>query len=300
MNFYQRVFLIVLSAALTYAVGCLITNPDAIQINLQKQNDIYAFTKKTLYYDSYENALLNDVILPNNIKTSLRDIHGLREQKKLILRSLFGKNNKIFKNIQNNKGVLIYGPPGTGKTMMAQAIAKDANMPIILFNVTNIENKLLGESNKYVHALFSLANKLSPCVVFIDEIDCVCSTRNEFDQSHVNTLKSVMLTHMDGLLGDGRNNVFVGATNRIGSIDPAFKRRIPVSVEIPIPELDDIRAMLRDNMDVSDDVVTNIAYICLGLSFSDIRQLCQLVGSTYEPHMDIVTCFNDNSKFIHV
>lgn len=300
MDFYQRVFLLVLSAALTYAVGCMITNPDTMQINIQKQNELYAFTKKTIYYDNYENALLNDVILPNNIKTSLRDIHGLLEQKKLIVRSLFGKNNEIFKNIQNNRGVLLYGPPGTGKTMLAQAIAKDANLPIILFNVTSIENKLVGESNKYIHALFSLANKLSPCVVFIDEIDCVCSSRNDFDQSHVNTMKSVMLTHMDGLLGNGGNNVFIGATNRINSIDAAFKRRIPVCVEIPIPELEDIQVMLRKTLSLSEEVVKNISYICLGLSFSDIRQLCQLVSSTYEPHMDIVSCFNDKAKFIHV
>ena len=300
MEFYQRVFLLVLSAALTYVVGCVVSNPDAIQFNLQKQNEIYAFTKKSMYFDGYENALLNDVILPRDIKTSMRDIHGLFEQKKLIVRSLFGKNHAIFKTMRNNRGVLLHGPPGTGKTMLAQAIAKDANMPMILFNVTNIENKLLGESNKYVHALFSLAKKLSPCVIFIDEIDCVCGTRNDFDQSHVNTMKSVMLTHMDGLLGDGCGNVFIAATNRISSIDPAFRRRIPVSVEIPVPDVDDIQVMLRDTLNVPEEAIAGISYICLGLSFSDIRQLCQLVGSSYEPGMDVVSCFNEHSKFIHV
>ena len=211
-----------------------------------------------------------------------------------------GKTTRYSRTFKTTEGVLLYGPPGTGKTMLAQAIAKDANMPIILFNVTSIENKLVGGEQQVHSRAVSLANKLSPCVVFIDEIDCVCSTRNEFDQSHVNTMKSVMLTHMDGLLGNGGNNVFVGATNRIDSIDAAFKRRIPVCVEIPVPELEDIQVMLRKTLSVSEEVVKNISYICLGLSFSDIRQLCQLVSSTYEPHMDIVSCFNDKAKFIHV
>lgn len=289
IDFIQKIFLLLLGGYITTMVSHQIMQPD-VSIDHEKMSDIQKYTGHA-FFNPYELSLMEDVFLPTDIRVRMKDIYGLKEEKIMIIRSLFGSKNKIFKNVTNTKGILLYGPPGTGKTMLAQAIAKDANMPLICFNVANIENKLLGESNKYINALFTLSQKIAPCILFIDEIDCVCGSRNAFDQSHVNSMKSVMLTHMDGLASANPRTIFIGATNRIDAIDPAFKRRVPIHIPIPIPDFDTIRHLVRSLLDADDTTIRDISMICLGMSCSDVRQLCHLVSTTYDGSESVTQCF---------
>jgi SpoVK/Ycf46/Vps4 family AAA+-type ATPase len=301
--FYQRIVLMCLGSAMTYYCSLQLLehmNTHDMHIDHVAKSHLDIFMKRTIDLSAHELSVLNDVILPCDIQVSLKDIYGLKNEKKLIKKSLFGHKDIIFKNTENTKGILLHGPPGTGKTMLAQAIAKYANMPIICFNIANIENKLFGESNKMISALFSLSEKIQPCVIFIDEIDCFGSSRNPLDQSHVNNMKSMMLTQMDGVSKTTNKTIFIGATNRPDSIDPALRRRIPIGVEISLPDLHSISHLLNQLIDISTDDIHTIASMCVGLSCSDIRQLCNTVSTVYTPHMNIIECFRNNMRLLDV
>ena len=83
--------------------------------------------------------------------------------------------------LQPPLGILLYGPPGCGKTMIGKAIATSINAQFFDFNIANVKNKFVGESEKSLTALFSLARKLQPSVIFVDEIDSYLKTRDEMD-----------------------------------------------------------------------------------------------------------------------
>ena len=300
VDFMQKIFLLVLSGYITYLVSIHLMHSDT-QVDNARLLHITKYAGKGVQFSHHEQQLLDDIYLPSELKIKMDDIYGLQEEKNKIQRAFFGKPHNIFKDVQkgDGNGVLLYGLPGTGKTMMAQALANESQVPLICFNISNIENKLLGESNKTVQALFTLAQKLKPCMLFIDEIDCICGTRNMLDQSHVNTMKSVLLTYMDGIASD-KGITFIGATNRMDAIDPAFKRRIPIHVEIPLPDVETIQHMLRSTINTDDKTIEDISMICLGLSCSDIKQLCHLVSTTYEEGMSLLESFNANSRLVHV
>lgn len=304
-QFLQRIFFIVLGAYLTYYFSLqLLEQANLGDIDMdtcnKNKSKIESYMKKQYTFNNYEMTILQDTYLPNELHVKYSQIYGLKKEKKTILTSLFGKPNKIFKKCSNTKGVLLHGPPGTGKTMLAQAIAKESRLPLINFNIATIENKMYGESSKYITALFTLARKLSPCIIFIDEIDCIGASRNPLDQSHVNNMKSIMLTMIDGIKPkDDHKIVIIGATNRIESIDPALKRRIPLQIDISYPTYDDIYSFLKSMISVSEDDLNIIASACIGMSCSDIKQLCNTVSTQYNDGDNIVELFENNISNIN-
>jgi ATP-dependent 26S proteasome regulatory subunit len=152
------------------------------------------------------------------------------------------------------KGVLLYGPPGCGKTMLAQALAKESGATVINITASVLTDKGCGESTKVVTGLFSLARKKQPSIIFIDEIDAILRKRRKDDNQALAMMKAQFMMYVvstrffvmrpashdnrslwDGLLSGSDQILILGTTNRIQEIDPAFLRRMPKQVFLPLP-----------------------------------------------------------------
>ncbi len=180
--------------------------------------------------------------------------------------------------LQAPKGVLLYGPPGCGKTMIAKACASESSANFISIRMSNVMDKWFGESNKLVSAIFSLANKLQPCIIFIDEIDSFLRERQAMDHEVTAMLKAEFMTLWDGLTSDGRI-VVLGATNRPNDIDTAFLRRMPKRFAVKLPNADQRRKILNVHLkDASLDPDFDLELVIsrtAGMSGSDLKEICR-------------------------
>lgn len=240
---------------------------------------------------NYEKILLAYLVTPDDITVSFSDIGGLDDVVNdlresvilpLVYPELFTQYGSL---LAAPKGVLLYGPPGCGKTMLAKALAKESRSNFISIRMSTIMDKWFGESNKLVDALFSLAKKLQPCIIFIDEIDSFLRERSSTDHEVTATLKAEFMTLWDGLVNSGRVLV-LGATNRPGDIDSAFLRRMPKRFSIGLPNAEQrtkILEKLLGDVDVSCDI-QELVDVTEGMSGSDLKELCRnaAVNSTRE------------------
>lgn len=181
--------------------------------------------------------------------------------------------------LQAPKGVLLYGPPGCGKTMLAKALAKESGANFISIRMSSIMDKWYGESNKMVDAIFSLASKLQPCIIFIDEIDSFLRERQSMDHEVTAMLKAEFMTLWDGLTSSGRILV-LGATNRPNDIDSAFLRRMPKRFSVSLPNMAQreriLRILLKDSeVDEKEFDLDKLVRQTDGLSGSDLKELCR-------------------------
>jgi cell division protease FtsH len=179
------------------------------------------------------------------------------------------------------KGVLLVGPPGTGKTMLAKAVAGEANVPFFSMSGSEFVEMFVGMGASKVRDLFSQAKEKAPCIVFIDEIDAIGQKRNSGkmggNDEREQTLNQ-LLTEMDGFEGNS-GVIILAATNRPDSLDPAltrpgrFDRRVPVE----LPDLKGREAILRvhsKKIKVADDVdFKQIARMASGASGAELANI---------------------------
>jgi len=155
------------------------------------------------------------------------DIGGLKEEVSAIreMIEIPMKHPEVFERIGISppKGVLLYGPPGTGKTLLAKALANELDAHFTVINGPEIMSKFYGESEKHLRDIFEEAEKNSPAIVFIDELDSIAPSRDNVSGETERRIVAQLLTLMDGLKGRG-NVVVIAATNRPNSIDPALRR----------------------------------------------------------------------------
>ncbi|KAJ4110426.1 AAA ATPase cdc48 [Fusarium oxysporum] len=211
------------------------------------------------------------------------DIGGCRKQMAQIreMVELPLRHPQLFKSIgiKPPRGVLLYGPPGTGKTLMARAVANETGAFFFLINGPEIMSKMAGESESNLRKAFEEAEKNSPAIIFIDEIDSIAPKREKTNGEVERRVVSQLLTLMDGM--KARSNVVVmAATNRPNSIDPALRRfgRFDREVDIGIPDPTgrlEILQIHTKNMKLGDDVdLEQIASETHGYVGSDVAALC--------------------------
>ncbi|KAG8748299.1 hypothetical protein FRC10_007690 [Ceratobasidium sp. 414] len=248
--------------------------------------------------ETHEERLLGCIVNPAELETTFAQVHlpdatidSVRTLVSLPLLYPAAFRSGILSQ-HAMTGALLFGPPGTGKTLVAKALAKESGAHMMLVKPSDvmdmaspaavITNFYVGEGEKLVRSVFSLARRLSPCIIFLDEIDALLGARSSRDVGGAASAHRGLITEfmqeMDGLRSSSSSNVVVvGATNRPFDLDDAVLRRLPRRLLIDLPGLDEREAILGimlsgENLDPDVDV-KGLAKRTEGFSGSDLKNL---------------------------
>ncbi|KAM4066949.1 ATPase family associated with various cellular activities (AAA) domain-containing protein [Hirsutella rhossiliensis] len=233
--------------------------------------------------NDYEKRVSAGQIDRENLRTTFADVHAPPETisalRLLTSLTLVRPDAFSYGVLAQDRipGCLLYGPPGTGKTMLAKAVAKESGANMLEISGATIHDKWVGESEKLIRAVFTLAKRLSPCVVFIDEADALLASRS------IAGSRGVHREHLNQFLrewdGVQETNAFIMvATNRPFDLDDAVLRRLPRKILVDLPLRGDRAAILRLLLrgETLDDSVTLDAYAerTPFYSGSDLKNMC--------------------------
>jgi ATP-dependent metalloprotease FtsH len=221
-----------------------------------------------------------------NVKLNFNDVAGLEEAKTEVMEIVdFLKNPKKYTNLGGKipKGALLIGPPGTGKTMLAKAVAGEANVPFFSISGSDFVEMFVGVGASRVRDLFKQAKEKAPCIVFIDEIDAVGRARGRnanfgSNDERENTLNQ-LLTEMDGF-GTNMGVIILAATNRADILDRALMRagRFDRQIHVELPDLVEREAIFKVHLrPIKLEKSFDIAFMAKqtpGFSGADIANVC--------------------------
>lgn len=216
-------------------------------------------------------------------KTTFKDVAGIDSEKQELMEIVdFLKNKEKFRAVGARvpRGVLLSGQPGTGKTLLARAIAGEANVPFFAASGSDFSGIIVGLGVAKIKEIFEMAKRNAPCILFIDEIDAIGQRRSQHsfnDQDREQTLNQLLI-EMDGFSNE-TGIIVIGATNRADMLDPALLRpgRFDRQVNIELPDLSGRREILdlySARVKVSPDVnLMDVARGTTGFSGADLENL---------------------------
>jgi AFG3 family protein len=222
----------------------------------------------------------------NNVKLNFNDVAGLEEAKTEVMEIVdFLKNPKKYTDLGGKipKGALLIGPPGTGKTMLAKAVAGEANVPFFSISGSDFVEMFVGVGASRVRDLFKQAKEKAPCIVFIDEIDAVGRARGRnanfgSNDERENTLNQ-LLTEMDGF-GTNMGVIILAATNRADILDRALMRagRFDRQIHVELPDIIEREAIFKVHLrPIKLEKSFDIGFMAKqtpGFSGADIANVC--------------------------
>lgn len=185
--------------------------------------------KPNVTLTSNELEIAASIVYPDSIATEFRDLGGLRDVK-LSLIECFRESDADKFNISTSllkpvRAALLFGPPGCGKTSLVQGLCKRLKLPMIPISPSLLFRKYVGETSQLLRATFTLASKIEPCVIFVDEMDAMFRGRRDSEQEFDRNLKTEFMQLWDSLQHSSSRVFIIGATNRPQDIDPAVQRR---------------------------------------------------------------------------
>lgn len=217
-------------------VGILVTvGTTMIAMWVQKQD-------KEGASNQFEKEADKTIVEPSSLSERLSDVKGMdptvKEMRRHVLRPLSQHKTYFRKGspFPPPKGILLSGPPGTGKTMLAKAVAAEAGVPFLNITKSSLESKWFGDTPRLVKALWSLAKKRQPCILFFDEIDGIGRARSILGNESHEGLLTELLSQMDGLSSSKEDAIVtIACTNCPNLLDKALLRRFPRRIEVGLP-----------------------------------------------------------------
>ncbi|KAH0716253.1 hypothetical protein KY284_009158 [Solanum tuberosum] len=261
-------------------------------INIQppiQQNAVKNGKSKVKYNGSHPElaARLQKEILDTNPGVKWDDVAGLSEAKRILQETVVLPllMPEYFQGIRRPwRGVLMFGPPGTGKTLLAKAVATECGTTFMNISCSSLCGKWYGESERLTRCLFELARAHAPTIIFIDEIDSLCSARGSATEHETSRrLKSELLVQIDGLNNSnstsGKMVTLLAATNFPGNLDEALKRRLEKRIYIPLPDFENRKELIRINLksiELAPGVdIEQVAQKTEGYSGDDLTNICR-------------------------
>ncbi|KAJ3451634.1 putative aaa atpase [Anaeramoeba flamelloides] len=234
--------------------------------------------------NQYEKEFLSEILTSDMINVKFDDIGSMKETKKILhdLVILPLRRPELFRTVNllnSSNGILLFGPPGNGKTMLAKAVATESKANFLNVQISKISSKWFGDGEKYTKAIFTLAQKIAPCIIFIDEVDSMLTTRGKINEHEASRkIKNTFMEQCDGLKRRNENITIIAATNRPYDLDPAVLRRFPRRLYIGLPNLEArekiLKVILKDEAIEENFNFHKLAVETEGFSGHDLQTLC--------------------------
>lgn len=263
-----------------------LTKKPAVTVNRQNagdegENDPY-YTEKNWFSDEVPKLNFTNIIGVQEVKDAFMVdvVAPLRPEFQAVYRKYRGD--------QLGTQILLYGPPGTGKTHIVKCLAGALNCKIAVVQTSEILASVVGVAEKNMRDIFAQASKLDRCIIFLDEIDSICSDRSSDDSRNTKSILTTMLTCMDGFIKTKKPNqlrIIVAATNLPWKLDSALKRggRFETQIYVPLPDEEARKKFISSDLaklpHSADVTVDYLAKRLEGYAGADIKAVLKQIAN---------------------